>query len=64
MFDTLQGIYVQGQQTSQEIGIASYHFTEDSGPYICYYKAPDMGWKLEDGTYPPEKKPFVHHSFD
>ena len=47
-----------------DIGIASYHFLE-TGPYICYSKAKQMGWLLDDGTtYPPEKKFFENWTYN
>lgn len=52
------GVYVQGQT----VGLASYHFSEEES-YISYESAP-LIWRLDDGTPPPEKKPFENASFN
>ena len=52
------GVYVQGNT----VGLASYHF-EEAGSYICYSSAPPF-WRLDDGTPPPERKPFENSSYD
>ena len=52
------GIYVQGNTE----GLASYHF-EEAESYISYSAAPPI-WRLDDGTPPPERKPFESSSYD
>jgi len=52
-------VYVQGLSYSPSLeGVASYHFNSESDCYISYSKAPEA-WRLEDGSAPPKKKPFV-----
>ena len=51
-------IYVQGGTK----GVASYHFSEEES-YISYSAAPPI-WQLDDGSSPPEKKPFEDISYD
>lgn len=58
-FSTIfDSIYVQGGTK----GIASYHFSEEES-YISYAAAPPI-WRLDDGSSPPEKKPFEETSYD
>ena len=51
------GIYVQGTE-----GLASYHFAEQES-YISYSAAPFF-WRLDDGSPPPVRKPFLNTSYD
>ena len=56
---TIMGnVYIQGNQR----GLASYHF-EEGESYISYSTAPPF-WRLDDGTSPPERKPFENASYD
>ena len=62
-FSTIFGnTYCQGDQ---ELGVASYHFPKDGveGAYISYENAPEH-WKLDNGSPPPAKKPFVNVAWD
>ena len=52
------GIYVQGGTE----GLASYHFAEQES-YISYSAAPFF-WRLDDGSPPPVRKPFLNTSYD
>ncbi len=52
------GVYVQ----SGTEGLASYHFNEEES-YISYSAAPPY-WRLDDGSAPPNKKPFLHSTYD
>lgn len=52
------GVYVQ----CNTVGLASYHFDEVES-YISYSSAPPQ-WRLDDGTPPPERKPFENSSYD
>merc|ERR1719238_1609018 len=45
------------------LGLASYHFDAPDDCYISYAEAP-ANWRLADGTPPPDKKPWVEHSYD
>lgn len=57
-------VYVQGAFYSGLLeGVASYHFVSENSCYISYEKAPDA-WRLDDGSAPPLKKPFLDASFD
>ena len=52
------GVYVQlGTE-----GLASYHFSEEES-YISYSAAPPS-WRLDNGSSPPERKPFLHSTYD
>lgn len=44
-------------------GVASYHFDSPEDIYISYTQAP-AGWKLDDGSRPPAKKPFTDTTYD
>lgn len=52
------GVYVQCDTE----GLASYHFN-DGDSYISYSAAPPF-WRLDDGSPPPVKKPFLNASYD
>ena len=52
------GVYIQGGT----LGLASYHFSEQES-YISYSAAPRI-WRLDDGSPPPAKKPFLHATYD
>lgn len=52
------GTYVQGNTE----GLASYHFNEEES-YISYSAAP-QSWRLDDGSPPPVKKPFLNSMYD
>lgn len=52
------GVYVQ----SNTVGLASYHFSEEES-YISYSTAPPS-WRLDNGTPPPIKKPFLNSFYD
>jgi len=51
--------YLQGGS----VGVASYHFDAPDDAYISYEKAP-AEWKLDDGSPPPARKPFVSPHYD
>mmetsp|Transcript_67050 Transcript_67050/g.196086 ORF Transcript_67050/g.196086 Transcript_67050/m.196086 type:complete len:421 (-) Transcript_67050:27-1289(-) len=58
------GVYVQGSMYHPALeGIASYHFDGQDACYISYASAPP-DWRLDDGSRPPERKPFSNPSFD
>lgn len=44
-------------------GVAAYHFEAPDSCYISYEHAPD-GWRLDDGSRPPDKKPFDNPMYD
>ena len=52
------GVYIQGGT----LGLASYHFSEEES-YISYSAAPP-NWRLDDGSPPPAKKPFLQATYD
>lgn len=52
------GVYIQGGTE----GLASYHFSEEES-YISYSAAPPS-WRLDDGSTPPVKKPFLNSTYD
>ncbi len=52
------GVYIQACTE----GLASYHFDEQES-YISYNMAPPE-WRLDDGSAPPKKKPFLHSTYD
>ena len=52
------GVYIQ----AGTLGLASYHFSEEES-YISYSAAPP-NWRLDDGSPPPVKKPFLHATYD
>ena len=52
------GVYVQ----CNTVGLASYHFSHEES-YISYCAAPPT-WRLDDGSPPPVKKPFLHSMYD
>jgi len=52
------GIYIQCNME----GLASYHFEEEES-YISYSAAPPY-WRLDDGSPPPVKKPFLNSSYN
>ena len=52
------GVYIQGNTE----GLASYHFSEEES-YISYSAAPSA-WRLDDGSAPPLKKPFLNSTYD
>jgi len=66
------GVFVQGGL----VGRASYHFDQlpraeraegaEGGDGSCYlsYAAAPRQWQLDDGSRPPERKPFVDASYD
>jgi len=45
------------------IGVASYHFDAEDECYISYANAP-RGWRLDDGSRPPAKKPWTNVRYD
>ncbi|CAK0847296.1 unnamed protein product, partial [Prorocentrum cordatum] len=51
-------VFVQGGG----IGVASYHFDAEDDCYISYARAP--GWKLDDGSSPPARKPWTAVQYD
>jgi len=59
-------VFVQGFLYAPLLeGIASYHFDsiDPVDCYISYDNAPDT-WRLDDGSPPPNKKPFENVSYD
>ena len=52
-------VFVQGGTQ----GLASYHFVSADEAYISYTAAP-AAWKMDDGSSPPECKPFTNTTFD
>lgn len=44
-------------------GVASYHFDAEDDCYISYANAPPE-WKLDDGSRPPNKKPWANAHYD
>ena len=52
------GIYIQWNME----GLASYHFEEEES-YISYSAAPPY-WRLDDGSPPPVRKPFLNSSYN
>ena len=51
--------YLQGGKP----GVAAYHFDAEADCYISYEHAPP-GWRLDDGSSPPAKKPFLNPKYD
>lgn len=48
-----------------EPGCCSLHFDAEDDCYISFAKpGPDDEWRLDDGSAPPAKKPFLNPSFD
>eukprot|EP00403_Amphidinium_massartii_P041112 CAMPEP_0178450564 /NCGR_PEP_ID=MMETSP0689_2-20121128/43192_1 /TAXON_ID=160604 /ORGANISM="Amphidinium massartii, Strain CS-259" /LENGTH=408 /DNA_ID=CAMNT_0020076039 /DNA_START=20 /DNA_END=1243 /DNA_ORIENTATION=- len=57
-------VYVQGAMYASFLeGVASYHFDSETDGYISYSNAP-AAWLLEDGSRPPQKKPFQDMQYD
>ncbi|CAJ1461546.1 unnamed protein product [Effrenium voratum] len=46
-----------------KLGLASYHFESPEECYISYAAAPPS-WRLDDGSPPPERKPWKEVSYD
>lgn len=62
--DVFGSVYVQGMHYADALeGVASYHFDSEADCYISYARAPDS-WCLDDGSRPPDKKPFRDCSYD
>ena len=45
------------------LGVASYHFPQIDQAYISYEAAPPE-WSLDDGSRPPQRKPFDNPRYD
>jgi len=53
-------IFVQGED---QLGMASYHFVDESDAYVSYEAAPE-DWRMDDGTKYEKRKPFSKSSYD
>merc|ERR1712014_87918 len=53
-----------GHPATCRFGVASYHFQPGiQDAYISYEAAP-QSWKLDDGSPPSQKKPFINPRYD
>jgi len=56
-------VFVQGlAYAAGAEGVASYHFDSEKDCYISYASAPEP-WLLDDGSRPPQRKPFEDASY-
>ena len=53
-----------GQPTFRMGVWGSYHFESNTSAYVSYTQAEDKGWRLSDGSVPPNRKYFTHTHYD
>ena len=61
--DAPQGLAGCAFMQGSRMGLASYHFPAVDAAYISYEAAPPE-WRLDNGTPPPQQKPFLDPAFD
>lgn len=59
-----QTCFIQGAQGIGCVGVASYHFESENEAFICYNRAKEANWKLDDGSFPPNRKYFKEIVYD